>query len=134
MPRLIATILNRQGHVTVEPSPSGQTPLGLKWDGLIDTGAQGSSLRRDVWGPAGFSDIGVRGSSTGVEGDPFKTKLFLADLHLSDSQGTSVSITGLVVSGLPENAPLPIVIGMDILSKCVLTLHGPNTKMTLDFP
>ncbi len=135
MPVLITTILQDKALLDVHPASMGQQPPGKKWSGLIDTGASRTVLGSNVWRDAGLAHkTGEYAHATGYDGKPEQRKLLRCDLHLFDAQGNTVVVPNLQVFGGDPQAADGVLIGMDVLTHCVLTLDGPTSTVTLDFP
>ena len=135
MPVLKTTVSGNKAFLDVSPTPTGRQHQGKKSRGLIDTGATISAIGSNIWRAAGLTHkSGEYKEVEGYDGRPEQRKLLWCDLHLSDSHSNTVILKKLQVIGGDPNKPDDVVIGMDVLTKCVLTLDGPASTMTLDFP
>jgi len=135
MPVLVTTVSNNKSFLSVRPSLRSQQPAGRKWTGLIDTGATRTLLGSNVWRDAGLvHESRDYGTARGYDGKPEQRKLFWCDLHLFDPQMNTVVVPNLRVMGGDPLAPDDVLIGMDVLEHCVLTLDGHSSTVTMIFP
>ncbi|MCG8624606.1 MAG: hypothetical protein MJE68_21750 [Proteobacteria bacterium] len=146
MPCYEGVIENRQiifvCHVANPLSEDGKKPASIQemraYRALLDTGAQLSMLTQKVVDNEGLFPIGTD-SIVGVGGVIANRPHYLVDIHLTVPHGVSQTdedgqqeaavferpfheVTLALLQDIPYS--FDILLGMDILEKCYLSLHG----------
>jgi hypothetical protein len=131
----VNVLVNLDAAILVPLRSSGQpTPSPLAANGLIDTGSDitvvSTTLLQQL-GAAVQPPVTTQGISGAVLGNTY-----LVCLHILNAQnvaGPWLTQAQLRVMGLPLGTMFDVLIGMDILRTCKLTVDGPAGKFTLDF-
>ncbi len=132
---LVHVLVNLDATILVPLRTSGQpTPSPLAAHGLIDTGSDitvvSTTLLQQL-GAAVQPPVTTQGISGAVHCNTYHVSL-----HLLDSQNVAspwFSQATLRVMGLPLGTMFDVLIGMDIIRTCKLTVDGPAGKFTLEF-
>jgi hypothetical protein len=109
-------------------------PQFVTAQGILDTGSDISGVAPAILqqlGLTSYAQTQTQGVGGSVTVDLFRVSLSIGDAtqpHL-----TKFVLPDLVVMELPPDAPLPVLIGMDVLLQCRLLLDGPGRQFTLDF-
>jgi hypothetical protein len=110
-------------------------PPPLSATGLIDSGANNTSISPRVVRQLGLPSIGIATSDTAqgsVSVDMHSVSLNIIDSNLPVDQWVTQS--NLTVSQLPQDHDdFDVLIGLDILLQTTLFLDGPARKFTLTF-
>ena len=107
---------------------SGLTASGLM---LVDTGSQVSILDIDVAISLGLTETGRVVTIEGVGGRLYAIE-YTGTLYVPESNVRSVGIFSC--SPMQQDWSPFGILGMDILSEFILTIHGPNGTVTLARP
>jgi hypothetical protein len=101
---------------------------------LIDTGSDITVVAMALLQQLGVA-VQPPITTHGVTG-PVQANTFFVSLHILDARnvtGPWLSLPRLLVMGLPLGPMFDVLIGMDFLRTCKLTLDGPGGQFTLDF-
>ena len=121
-----ASLFQARANGTICPTIAGK--------GLIDTGSNATGISVAIVQRLGLTP--VRSSSTLGVGGSHPVRLFHVSLHVFDSANPNLvwlSHPSLIVMELQPSFPYAVLIGMDVLFGCVLTLNGLARLFTLDF-
>jgi hypothetical protein len=101
---------------------------------LIDTGASCSAFDEHLVGMLGLVPTGLVPIATPTTGGvPVDRYLYDVSVVIGDGRADPRTYTiGMVASGLASEG-FTVLIGWDILSRCVLRCDGPNGMFTLDY-
>ena len=107
----------------------GATPSVVKGDALVDTGASVTCIDRSAAGQLNLMATGVK--TTGTAAGPQQVPVFAFRLAAqAGQQGFVLECTSGLGCDLVDHG-LVALIGMDLLSRCVLVLNGPTGMYTL---
>jgi hypothetical protein len=110
------------------------TPTSVVRTGNIDTGSNITGVSAAVLRQLALAP--VRNSNTQGIGGSTAVNLYHVSLSVCDAvQPPSSWFThpDLLVMELPPGTPVDVLIGMDVLIQCRLTVDGPAGVFTLDF-
>jgi hypothetical protein len=103
--------------------------------GLLDTGSTVTGIARQVLNRLGLTALTK--SSTQTAGGSRPVELFEVSLTIHPASGQSGPVLvrdRLVVMALPQPLDgVEVLIGLDVLSQCVLIADGPGKQFTLLF-
>jgi hypothetical protein len=131
----VDVLVNLDATVLVPLRTSGQpAPSPVAAHGLIDTGSDITVLSMALLQQLG---VAVQSPVTthGITG-PVQANTYLVSLHILDARNIAhpwLSQPQLRVMGLQLGTMFDVLIGMDILRTCKLTVDGPGGQFTLDY-
>ena len=130
---LVPGIVTHIGGLDASSSPIDIEPTRPFSSGsfLIDTGAQESAVSQDVAQDLGLPRTGRRRNVVSVTGTQIVWEV-IGLVYLPDSDILE-EVPLLTIPPAPGRAFIAII-GMDILSEFILTIHGPNGIITLARP
>jgi len=109
-------------------------PIGVK--ALIDTGASCSNVQRSVLERLGLEPIGeelVHTAST--EGTPKEVAAYAVQLFFAGVSGARFDADLRVVAADDfSGLGVEMLLGRDVLGRCLLFFNGPERRFTLAFP
>jgi hypothetical protein len=131
----VNVLVNLDATILVPLRTSGrQTPSPLGAQGLIDTGSDITVVSTTLLQQLGAS-VQPPVTTQGISG-PVQGNTYFVSLHILDARnlaGPWLSQPQLCVMGLPLGPMFGVLIGMDVLRTCKLTVDGPAGIFTLDF-
>jgi len=122
-------------RVTALVDAGGVVPPPVFATATFDTGTNISVLSREIAARLGLLPVGQRSSQTA--GGVVAASLYLVGFGLPPMFGlTEIAILEerllvAVLPGLPDDAP--VLFGMDLLNRCLLTNNGPARSFALEF-
>jgi hypothetical protein len=131
----VDVLVNLDATILVPLRASGQpTPSPLGAHGLIDTGSDITVVSMALLQQLGVA-VQPPVTTHGV-GGPVQGNTYLVSLHILDAQDVSgpwLSVPRLRVMGVQLGTMFDVLIGMDILRTCKLTVDGPSAQFSLEF-
>ena len=140
MPCFTAEISNNQICFNCSAHKPGEDESGAghSFIGLLDTGAQKTGITQKVVDAVGLSPVSW-GSVTGVSG-VVETPIYLLDIGIAVSEHSRHTDGSIIESvfgkgfrsrqvsllDFGENSAFDILIGMDVITECHLTIHSQN--------
>jgi hypothetical protein len=114
---------------------SGQPRPPIEANSLIDTASNVSGVNSAILGQLGIAPVGPPSSTTGIGGS-INVHLYRVSLHIRDKQKPTLpmfTLPSLLVMDLPSGLACDVLIGLDVLMQCKMTVDGPVGLFTLDF-
>ena len=116
-------------HSTGQPAPAS-----VAAEANIDTGSNVTCVSAAILQQLGL--VAASQSKTHGVGGQVQVRLFRVSLMISDAAPPHApwfTDPDLLVMELPSGTPVDVLIGMDVLLQCRLTVDGPAGTFTLDY-
>ncbi len=124
VPQALASFLSEKGETIPAPQPG--------W-ALIDTGATRTCVDKDILGRLGVQPTGT--VKTGTAAGQVEQLLFPAKLSFPAAGGFQVEFGSVIAVDLcgqtVAGANVVVLVGRDVLSRCLLVYNGPAGIFTL---
>ena len=131
---VVDVLVNLEAVALLALRAAGQSRPPIQGKGLIDTGSNVSGVSRSILQHLGAPPVS-QSSTTGI-GGPVRVHLYRTSLHVWDQRDPGLpwmSQLSRVVMDLAPGVPFDVLIGMDVLLGCTMTVYGPAGRFTLDF-
>lgn len=132
---VVDVLVNLEAAVLVPLRTGGQLCPPVEAQGLIDTASNVSGVSPAIVRQLGLPPTGPPTTTTGI-GGAINVQLYRASLHLRDARAPSLpmcTLPSLLVMELPPGPSCDVLIGMDVLMHCRLTVDGPRGYFTVEF-
>lgn len=133
---LVDVLVNLDASLLLPQRAQGQVCDPAQVQGILDTGSNITGVKETVLAQLGIHPIQLRRSTTGIGGS-VQVRLSQVSLHIYDPANLALGMftePSLTVMELPAHVDHDVLIGMDMLLGCVLTVDGPARRFMLDFP
>ncbi|HEY1376521.1 MAG TPA: aspartyl protease family protein [Gemmataceae bacterium] len=131
---VVDALVNLEAAALLPLRAAGQTCDPVLVRGLIDTGSDVSGVASATLQQLGGPRLSQT-STTGI-GGPVGVSLYRVSLHVLDVNNPNLpwlTQPSLLVMDLAPGFPFDLLIGMDVLHTCKLTIDGPGGQFTFDF-
>jgi hypothetical protein len=133
---IVDVLVNLDAGLLLPRRARGQDCDPAQVKGIPDTGSNVTGVRPAVLAQLGIQPTSLGGTTTGV-GGTVEVRLYRVSLHVYDASNLAMGMftnPSVVAMELPPHLDHDVLIGMDVLLGCVLTVDGPARRFTLDFP
>jgi hypothetical protein len=132
---VVDMVVNLEAAALIAGRASGQSCPPIETTGLIDTASNVSGVSPGIVRRLGLVPVGPPTTTTGI-GGAVTVQLYRASLHVRDAGAPTLpmlTMPSLLVMELPPGPSCDVLIGMDVLRQCKLTVDGPGGFFTLEF-
>jgi hypothetical protein len=132
---LVDVIVNLEAAILLPLRAGGQACPPVEAKALIDTASNVTGISPAIVRQLALPPVGPPSTTTGI-GGTVTVQLYRISLHLRDAARphlTMFTTPSLLVMELPPGPSCDVLIGMDILMGCKLTVDGPGMSFAIEF-
>jgi hypothetical protein len=130
---IVDVLVNHEAAVLVQLWQQGIQPQPAPARAIIDTGSDISAVSLPILQQLGAQPV-LQAMTQGI-GGAVSVRLYKVSLHIFDTQNVNLPWLPhptLLVMELAPDIPFDVLIGLDIIRTCKMTVDGPGGFFTLE--
>jgi hypothetical protein len=130
---LVDVLVNLEAGALIQLWQKGVQPTPIQGQAIIDTGSDISAVSLTILQRLGVPSV-MQATTQGI-GGTLSVLLYRVSLHVFNSQNVNLNwLTHptVVVMELAPGIPFDVLIGMDIIRACKMTVDGPSGTFMLE--
>jgi hypothetical protein len=132
---IVDVLVNLEASVLLPLRAAGHSCPPVEGKGVIDTASNVSGVSPGIVSQLALPPVGPPTTTTGI-GGAVSVQLYRVSLHIRDAGAPNLpmfTLPSLLVMELPPGPACDVLIGLDVLLHCKLTVDGPAGIFMIDF-